>query len=60
MLAFTKESLSRLLRRVSLGDELLDAFLNECERCGILDKRSRKIKLGNATINAVTFMIEKS
>ncbi len=59
MLAFTKESLSRLLKRVPLGDELIDAFLSECERSGILDKRSRKIKLGNATINAVTFLTEK-
>lgn len=58
MLAFTKESLSRLLKRVPLADELMDAFLIECERSGIMDKRSRKIKLGNATMNTVTFLIE--
>ncbi len=58
-LAFTKISLLRLLRRVSMGDDLLDAFLHQCEQAGLLNKRSHNIKLGKDTLNIITFHAEE-
>lgn len=58
LLAFTKLSLLRLLRRVDFQGDLLEAFLEQCQTSGILDQASRVIKLGDQTINAVTFSLE--
>lgn len=59
LLAFTKDSLLRLLARVSCDAMLYDVVLSECERLGILDQRNRTIKLGDKTLSAVTFKLEK-
>lgn len=58
-LAFSTESLKRLIRRVGCGEELYDAVLAQAERSGILDQRNRSINLGGSTFNAVTFFIAK-
>lgn len=58
-LAFSKDSLLRLLRRVSVGETLYDALIARCEKSGLLDQRNRSIKLGNETFASVTFRVEK-
>lgn len=57
-LAFTKESLLRLLKQISVGEEYYDAFLNECEKNGILDMRKRTVKFGDETYAVITFQID--
>lgn len=59
LLAFTQKSLLRLLARVDCGEEFYDAFLYLCEANGVLDQRNRTVKLGDATINVITFSLEK-
>lgn len=59
LLAFSGESLKRLLRRVDCGEELYDAFLRKCKQEGVLDKRSRTINLFGESFTAVTFLAEK-
>ena len=59
LLAFSKRSLSRLLKRVSMPDTYHEAFLAECEKRGILDNRNRTINLGGESFYAVTFSVEK-
>ena len=58
-LAFSTESLKRLIRRVGCGEELYDAVLAQAERSGILDQCNRSINLGGSTFNAITFFVEK-
>lgn len=58
LLAFTKASLARLLKQATAGEEVLDAFLDVCEKNGVLDSRKRTIKLGTDTIQAITFLID--
>lgn len=58
-LAFTSDSLKRLLRQVGCGEELYESFLRRCERGGILDQKNRSITLGEKTFNAVTLKIKK-
>ncbi len=57
-LAFTKESLLRLMRQAAVGEEYYDAFLKECENNGILDMRKRTVKFGDETFAAVTFRVD--
>lgn len=57
-LAFTKESLVRFLRQAAAGEEVLDAFLDACDKEGILDDRSRSINLGGDTFSAITFRVD--
>lgn len=59
LLAFSGDSLKRLLRRVNCGEELYDAFIRRCEREGVLDQRNRPITLSGESFTAVTFRAEK-
>ena len=58
-LAFSEESLRRLLRRAGCDEMLFEPFLRLCEKEGILDQRNRSITLGGETFNAITFQLEK-
>lgn len=58
-LAFSAESLKRLLKRAGCGEELYDAVLAQTERLGMLDQRNRTIKLGQGSFTAVTFLSGK-
>ena len=57
-LAFSAESLKRLLKRAGCGEELYDAVLAQTERLGMLDQRNRTISLGQGSFTAVTFYTE--
>lgn len=57
-LAFSKESLVRLLNQAAANEEILDAFLDACEKECILDSRKRSVKLGDNTFSAITFRID--
>lgn len=57
-LAFSRESLTRLLKQAAAGEEILDAFLDACEKEGILDDRSSSVNLGGDTFSATTFRID--
>lgn len=58
-LAFSKNSLCRLLKRVSCDESLWEAFLNQCEKTRILAGRNRSINLGGDTFTAITFWYKK-
>lgn len=58
LLAFSTTSLKRLLKRAGCGDDLYDATLAKAEQQGLLDQRSRTIRLGEDSFSAVTFYIE--
>lgn len=58
LLAFSPTSLKRLLRRTGCGDEMYDAVLTKAEQMGLLDQRSRTIRLDKDSFAAVTFNIE--
>lgn len=57
-LAFSRESLRRLLKQAAAGEEILDAFLDACDKKGILNDRSRPVNLGGDTFSAITFRID--
>lgn len=59
LLAFSRESLLRLLGRVSCGETFLEAILARAEKNGLLNKRNRTIRLGTDTYAAITFHLEK-
>ncbi len=59
LLAFSQDSLNRLLQPVNFQEEYYDAFIRLCANEGILDKPSRSINLGGETFTAVTFWIDK-
>ena len=58
LLAFSAMSLKRLLRRKECDDDLYDAVLTKAEQLGLLDQRSRTIRLGEDSFAAVTFNVE--
>lgn len=58
-LAFSRDSLKRLLKRVNCGEELYHAVLDRAARLGMLDQRSRTIKIGQGSFAAVTIIAEK-
>lgn len=59
LLAFSGDSLKRLLQRADCGEELYDAFLQKCDHEGLLDNRNRSITLSGETFTAVTFLAKK-
>lgn len=59
LLAFSRDSLNRLLQSVNVQEEYYDAFIRLCDQEGILDKPNRSITLGGETFTAVTFWFDK-
>lgn len=58
-LAFSKDSLLRLLQRIGFNENLYDTLIVQSEKAGLLNQQNRSIKLGDNTFNAVTFCVEK-
>lgn len=58
-LAFTSDTLKKLLARVGCTEEFYEAFLRRCESQTLLNDRNRTVKLGKDEIAAVTFYIKK-
>lgn len=57
-LAFTKDSLQRLLRGYGCSEMYYEAVLSRCEKLGLLDDKNRSITLGKETFNAVTIWVK--
>lgn len=55
LLVFDKNSLQRLLRSISVEEELYDAVLDFCEKEGFLVCRDHSITLGGETFHGITF-----
>lgn len=57
-LAFSKDSLTRLLKQTGGSEEIFDAILDECEKENVLDNRNRVIKFGEQTLRLTTFRLD--
>ena len=58
-LAFSRDSLYRLLDTINFAPELHDAFLDVCDKRGVLNSRYRSITLGGKSFHGITFELEK-
>lgn len=59
LLAFTSDTLKKLIARVGCTEELYDAFCVRCRDKGLLNKDIGTIRLGRSgTISAVTFFLK--
>lgn len=59
LVVFSKKSLLRLLRRVSVDEALYDAVLDACESSGVLHRRNQTINLGGSSFCGVTISLPK-